>query len=160
MSENATPDAVATPENNSGFEAITSQEDLNAIIKDRVQRERNKFKDYADLQAQAAELAELKTAQLSEAEKERARAEKLEREIQELKTAKELSELASAKGIPMNTLTGTPEERAEAIAALVAEAGKPRTPAPDPSQGRTPTAMPLNGDGLEDLLMSKLNGTR
>lgn len=157
--ENATPDAVETTPDNSGFEAITSQEALNAIIKDRVQRERNKFKDYADLKTKADQFDQLEAEKLTEVEKERARAEKLEREVTELKAAQELSELANTKGIPLNTLTGTPEERAEAIAALVAESGKPRTPAPDPSQGRTP-AMPLNGDGLEQLLMSKLNGIR
>lgn len=39
-----------------GFQPITTQEDLNRVIADRVNREKAKFADYAELQAKAARL--------------------------------------------------------------------------------------------------------
>lgn len=51
------------------FKAITSQDELNAAIKDRLDRERAKFKDYGDLKAKAAKLDEIEAANASELEK-------------------------------------------------------------------------------------------
>ncbi|HOR00267.1 MAG TPA: hypothetical protein PLJ35_15760 [Anaerolineae bacterium] len=53
-----------------------TQEQLDAIIADRLQRERGKYADYEELKGAAIRLAELESSQLSEKEK-------LERELKE-----------------------------------------------------------------------------
>lgn len=60
-----TPEPTPEPQPNdggappSGFTPPASQEDLNRIIGERVQRERAKFSDYPDLKAKAARVDEL-----------------------------------------------------------------------------------------------------
>ena len=57
------------PEAKSEFTPITSQDDLNRIIAERVQRERGKYADYKDLKAKAARLDEIEEANKTEAQK-------------------------------------------------------------------------------------------
>ncbi|MCK1227512.1 capsid assembly scaffolding protein Gp46 family protein [Streptococcus uberis] len=45
----------------SEFKAITSQEELNSIVKARVAREREKYSDYEELKTKVADYEELKT---------------------------------------------------------------------------------------------------
>ena len=51
------------------FKPITTQDDLNAVIADRLKRERDKFKDYKDVKAKADRLDEIEQANKSELEK-------------------------------------------------------------------------------------------
>lgn len=80
----------AAPEggNNSGetpaadeFKAITTQEDLNKVIDERLKRERAKYADYKDLKTKAAELDQIKTANQTEAEKTAERIAALEADL-------------------------------------------------------------------------------
>jgi len=57
-----------------------TQDQLDAILADRLARERTRFADYDDLKVKAAKLAELEQAQMSELEKATARAQALEAE--------------------------------------------------------------------------------
>jgi hypothetical protein len=70
----------ATPPEPKPFTPITSQDDLNRVIADRVQRERNKFADYNDLKAKAGKFDEIDQANKSEIEKANDRAAKAEAE--------------------------------------------------------------------------------
>lgn len=63
------------------FKPITSQEDLDATIKDRLARERAKFKDYNDLKAKAGQFDQLQAANQTEAEKAAARLAELEAKL-------------------------------------------------------------------------------
>ena len=54
-------------ENTDGFKPVTSQEDLDRIIENRLVRERKKFADYDQLKEQAGKLDRLQ-AELDEAE--------------------------------------------------------------------------------------------
>jgi len=60
-------------------------------------------------------------------------------------------------------LTGPDEEsikrQAERLVGLRTAAGAPGTPRPDPSQGATTPALPLNGDPIEKALRQKLGIT-
>lgn len=58
-----------TPAAGDEFTPITSQDDLNKVISDRLARERAKYADYKDLRAKAGKLDQLENAQKSEAEK-------------------------------------------------------------------------------------------
>ena len=57
-----------------------TQAELDAVIADRLQREREKTKDYADLKKAAEEYQKLKEAQMSETEKLKSKLEEAERE--------------------------------------------------------------------------------
>jgi len=57
-----------------------TQDELNAIVADRLTRERQKYADYEDLKGKASQLDELQAAQLSELEKAQKRAADLEAE--------------------------------------------------------------------------------
>lgn len=70
----------STPPEQKPFTPITSQDDLNRIIAERVQRERGKYADYADLKAKAGRLDEIEQANKSEIEKANDRATKAEAE--------------------------------------------------------------------------------
>lgn len=166
MSDNNTPqgnpDSAGDGE---GEKTLTfTQAEIDALVGERVKRTKTQLTNkFADYDAIKTELETLKTAGMSELEKAKheadaaaKRAEEAEKRADELKAAKELSDLAGSKGIPVDALVGTAEERANAIAALIAGATKPRTPEPDPTQGRTSEVLPLNGDGLENSLRAKL----
>ena len=75
MSDESTNDGATE------FTPITSQDALNAVVSDRVKRERAKFGDYNDLKAKAARLDEIEAANKSEAEKSAERIAGLEREL-------------------------------------------------------------------------------
>ncbi|WP_193510475.1 hypothetical protein [Cryobacterium sp. BB736] len=105
-----------------GFEAITSQEELDRIIQARVARERAKLPtDYDELKAAAAKLAEIEEANKTEAQKEAERRAELERENAELKVGKLRAEVAAAKGVPSSLLTGGTKEELEAAADALIE---------------------------------------
>lgn len=71
MSEDITAAAGELTETSAeeGFKAPASQEELDRIIQSRIDRERKKFADYDEKAAAAAELAQLKEANKTEAEK-------------------------------------------------------------------------------------------
>jgi hypothetical protein len=64
------------------FRAITSQEDLNRVLDDRLKRERSKYADYGDLKAKATKLDEIENANRTEAERAQARISELETQVQ------------------------------------------------------------------------------
>lgn len=67
-----------------GWTPPASQDELDRIIKDRLNRERAKYADYDQLKAAADELAQIKAEQLTEAEQAAARAEAAEQRAAEL----------------------------------------------------------------------------
>src|SRR5699024_11905975 len=73
------------------FKAPESQEELDRIIQKRIERERSRFSDYADLKAKAAQLDGIEESKKSEIEKATARVEELEAKL----AAAELSVLKS-----------------------------------------------------------------
>lgn len=103
-----------------GFVAITSQEDFDNRIKSRIARERSKFDDYDDLKAASEELAKIKEANKSEAEKQAERFAEMERENAELKRKNALAEAANTAGVPVAILAG-PGEDPEAYAKALLE---------------------------------------
>lgn len=141
-----------------GFEAITSQEDFDKAIQARIARERAKIPtDYDELKAKAAKFAEWEESQKTASQKAIDRAEAAEKRAAELETRTVRAEVAAAKGIPAELLTGSTREELEASAdALIAFKGDPQ---PQrlyiPSEGGQP-ALALNGDGIEAALRNKL----
>ena len=91
-----------------------TQEELNAIVGERLAREREKFADYDSLKEKASKFDEAEEASKSELQKATERAEKLESELKGLKRAEELrairEKVASETGVPTNLLTAETEE--------------------------------------------------
>lgn len=116
------PDAIPEGGNTSGatpaadeFTPITSQEDLNRIIGERVKRVESKFADYGDLKAKADKLAEIEASNQTEAEKAQARLAELEAELTTTRSESLRLRIATEHGITESEdielfLTGTDEE--------------------------------------------------
>lgn len=97
------------------FKPITSQDDLNRIIAERISRERSKFSDYADLKAKAEKYDELEEANKSEVERAAEKAAAAERERDEARADALRLRIATKHGISDEEdidlfLTGTDEE--------------------------------------------------
>lgn len=128
------------------FKPITSQDDLNAVIKDRVARERAKFSDYADLKAKAAKADEYEAANQTEAEKTAKRIADLESELNNTRRDSLRLTIASAHGITDADdidlfLTGTDEETLTKQAKRLAdrEADRKKNNNVSPREGNTPS---------------------
>lgn len=123
------------------FEAITSQADLDKVIQARIARERAKFQDYDELKAAKAELDKIRESQKTEAEKVQERLDAAEKRAQELELKATRAEVAAAKGIPAELLTGSTQEELEASAdALIQFRGEQPKGLHIPSEGKTPPA--------------------
>lgn len=100
---------------NGGAEEKTfTQAELDAIVSDRLKRERSKYEGFEDLKAKAAKLDELEEANKTELQKATERAQALENELNGLKKADEIRKLrekvAKEKGVPAELLHGDDEE--------------------------------------------------
>lgn len=104
-----------TPPADTEFKPITSQDDLNRLIADRVKRERDKYADYKDVKAKAARLDEIEQANQTEAERAARRVADLEAELSTVRRDGLRLKIASQHGITDAEdidlfLTGTDEE--------------------------------------------------
>ena len=155
-------EALATPEggNPSGetpaaeeFKPITSQDDLNRIIGERVKRA--KPADYDDLKTKAAKLDEIEAANQTEAEKAAKRLADLEAELSTTRRDSLRIKIASANGITDAEdidlfLTGTDEEtltkQAKRLAERTADRKKSHVV---PGEGKTPSSN-SGDDGMRE----------
>ena len=91
-----------------------TQEEVNAIVGERLARDRERFADYDSLREKAAKFDEMEEASKSELQKATEKAEKLESELKSYKKAEELriirEKVASETGVPANLLTAETEE--------------------------------------------------
>jgi hypothetical protein len=137
----------ATPDND---EATPKPTETVDFWKSKAREQEKRAKD----NAKAAErLAEIEEATKSESQKA---ADKIAAETQRANEAEARLlryEVAAEKGIPakaIKLLSGASREEIEASAAevleLIGEAGKPRTPKPDPNQGRQGSSSTSNGE--------------
>lgn len=128
MSETVNQDVATTEPEQKTF----TQDELNAIVSDRVKREREKHADYATLKEKADKLDKLEEASKSEIQKITERAERLQQELDQIKQAENVREIRSSvarkTGIPENLLTGATEEECEAQAEAIKAFAKPTYP--------------------------------
>lgn len=152
MSETTAPDAGEqggngtgkTPTGSGEFQPITSQDDLNKVIGERIKRERARFADYDQLKAAADELAQIKDSQRTEAERFAAKlADAISRaELAEQRALR--SKIQASHGISDEDadlfLTGADEEsllrQAKALADRTPKVGTNYVP----GEGRSPAA--------------------
>lgn len=137
MTEQVNETANAGEQNSPKFEAITSQEDLDRIVQARLERERKKFADYDEAKAAQARLAKLEESNKTAEQKQQEALAKAERELEELRAAKSRAEVAAAKGVPAELLTGSTAEELEAAAdALLAFKGEQQQRLHLPNEGK------------------------
>lgn len=113
-----------------------TQEDVNKIVEDRLQRERQKYAgmaDYDQLKEKAGKYDELQEASKTELQKATDKADRLQKELDGFKHDASVrairAKVAEEKGIPASLLTGDTEEackeQADAILAFANPSGYP-----------------------------------
>ena len=117
-----------------GFEPIESQEALDAILRERLGRERKKFADYDELKAKAAKLDEMEAASKTDLEKAQQRIAELEKAAKDREEADRVrgirEKVAKATGVPAELIVGSDEDQMTEFAKSVAAyAKKPSAPA-------------------------------
>lgn len=116
-----------------------SQQELDAIVADRLKRERAKYEGFEDFKAKAQKLDEIEEANKSELDKAHERVSTLETELNALKKAEEVrlirEKVAKEMSIPaqsMSLITGETEEackeQAKAILSIAVPSSYPQIP--------------------------------
>ena len=109
-----------------------TQDELKAILNDRLGRERQKYSDYEDLKSKAAKLDEIEEASKSELQKATEKATSLQKELDAMKKADSIRQIrekvSQENGIPANLLTGETEEACLSQAQALLEFKKAQSP--------------------------------
>lgn len=116
-----------------------SQQELDAIVADRLKRERAKYEGFEDFKAKAQKLDEIEEANKSELDKAHERVSTLEAELNKMKKDAEVrairEKVAKEQGLPaesMSLLTGDTEEvcleQAKTILSIAVPGTYPRIP--------------------------------
>lgn len=125
MSETVNQENQATETTGKTF----TQDEVNAIVTDRLTRDRAKYADYDDLKAKAEKFDQIEEANKTELQKANERADGLQAELDKLKNENAVRDLrtkvANETGVPVNCLTGNTEEECRAQAKAIAEFAKP-----------------------------------
>ena len=117
-----------------GAEKTFTQAEMNAIITDRLAREREKYKDYDALKTKAQQYDAAQEAEKSDLQKAQEQAAALQAQVNALQAEKQVRQIrekiAADKKIPASLLTGDTEEactqQADAILAFAgSRAGYP-----------------------------------
>ena len=142
----------------SGFEPITSQEQLDKLITARLAREKAKYADYEDLKAKAAQFDQIEEANKTELQKAQERLADVEKARTEAELKLLRHEVAASKGLDgraASFLHGSSreelEQSADELAGLL-EGAKPVRLRPDPTQGREEKASTESTDWLRDAM--------
>ena len=97
-----------------------TQEQVDAIVADRLKRERAKYADYDDLKTKATKYDEAEEASKSELQKATEKAEALQKRLDEMEKAETVrnvrSKVSTETGVPINLLYGEDEETCNAQA--------------------------------------------
>lgn len=120
-------------------ERTFTQSELDAIVKDRLAREKGKYADYEELKSKAAKYDERTEAEKTELQKATERAAALEVELNGMKKAESIrtirEKVARETGIPaasLSLLTGETEEacteQAKVILSMITPNGYPQVP--------------------------------
>lgn len=113
-------------------ERTFTQAEMNAIISDRLSRERSKYADYGDLKSKAQQFDAAQEAGKTELQKANEKAAKLQEQLDTLTRANTLRELrskvAAATGVPAELLSGDTEESCTAQAQAILKFAQPGYP--------------------------------
>ena len=119
-----------------------TQDELNAIVEQRLKREHAKYADYDDLKTKASKFDEAQEAQKSELEKLSEKYAKSENRMRQLEHQNLVYDVASRNGIPSDYrdfLTGDSEEDLEAQAKRLSGLIKGSASQDESAAGKTAT---------------------
>lgn len=147
------------------FQPITSQEDLNRILGERLKRA--KPADYDELKVKASKFEQLETEKLTETQRLQAQIEELSGKASKAERENARLAVIAAEGIPaeyQDLVHGeTPEQFAasakkakELISKAAAAESKPGVSYRVNLDGDGSDSLALNGSGIEDALKKKL----
>lgn len=130
MAETVNQETTTTPAaEGQQTERTFTQSEMNAIITDRLNRERSKYADYDALKEKAAQFDAAQEAGKTELQKATERADKLQQQVEALTSANALREVrakvSAATGVPAELLSGDTEETCTAQAQAILKFAKP-----------------------------------
>lgn len=113
-------------------ERTFTQAEMNAIIADRLNRERSKYADYDDLKAKAAQVEAIEAAGQAELAKAQRRADELQKQLDGIAKSDTLRNIrqtvAEQTGVPADLLTGETEADCKAQAQKILDFVAPKYP--------------------------------
>lgn len=119
---------VTTPEETKTF----NQDEVNAIVADRLAREKAKYEDYEAIKAKAEKYDELEEANKSELQKASERVASLEAELETVRKTEAVrairDKVSADTGIPASLLTAETEDACIAQANAIKEFATPNYP--------------------------------
>ena len=132
MSETVNQGNATNEENKNETPKTFTQQELDAIVADRLKRERAKYEGFEDFKTKAMKYDELEEANKSELDKAHERINLLDSELKALKKAEEVrlirEKVAKETGIPaasIGLITGETEEACQAQAKAILEIAQP-----------------------------------
>jgi chromosome segregation ATPase len=159
-----TNSAGTPPAPEGGNEKMLTQSEVNAIVEDRLARQKKQFANYSDLKKDSEELAELKKSQMTELEQLKASlVEKdalLQSKDQELTGLKlqqtKIEKLTAAGLLPTDAkyVNGSTEEEIDASIADLA--ARLKVEPPKAAQGAGQTGIPRQSDSLAGMTRAEL----
>lgn len=132
MSEENVGQQAEQQEQQTEFKPITSQEELNKLIGERIGKVKSQFADYDTLREKASKFDEVQEQSKSELQKAQERAQAAEKRATEFEHTALKTRIASEMGVIPEVIQGSDEETMRASAQRVldwANQGK-RTPPP------------------------------
>ena len=118
MSEETT---ATTDLDGSDFQPITSQEALDKLIGQRIDRVKKQYAGFDELKAKAEKFDEFQESAKSDLQRAQERAAQLENELNSERQMRVRESIAARKGVPSAALTGSTEEELEASADALLE---------------------------------------
>ena len=122
-------DETVKQENNATEEKTFGQAELDAIVGERLKRERAKYADYEEIKEKASHYDELVEQNKSELQKAIERGDALQKQLDLLKAENQIREIrtkvAEETGVPANLLTGETEEACMEQAKAIVEYAAP-----------------------------------
>lgn len=118
-----------TGHSNEGQGRTFTQEELNAILGERISKEKSKYADYESLKEKAAKLDELEEKNKSALEKANEAAANYKKELEEIKKANSIKEIrtkvSDSMKVPASLLHGTTEDECKTEAKAILEFANP-----------------------------------
>lgn len=116
-----------------------TQEEVNAIIADRLKRESTKYSDYETLKAKASKFDEMEEAGKTELQKATEKADALQKKLDDLTKSNSVRDIrdkiASETGVPASLLQGDTEELCMAQAEAILKFAQQPSPYPTVKDG-------------------------